>query len=114
MLFKDSCDNGQCILSLYEFFAFIDENDIALDVVDHVTTGCASLSEYINKYFYNIEKIGQIIQEDYNDLINEWYTKEDRVEQAYKALRHGSYDIFGTGTAFVERLYNDIACIVAK
>ncbi len=114
VLFKDSCGNGQCVLSLYEFFAFIAENDITLDVADRVAVGCTSLYEYINKYFYNIEKIGQIIEEDYNELINEWYTKEDRVEQAYRALHSGSYDIFGTGIAFVERLYNDIACMVAK
>lgn len=114
VLFGDSLVNGQCILSLYELFAFIAENDISFDATDCVKTGCNSLNEYINTNFYNKEKIGQILEEDYAELINEWYTKEDRITEVYQALRNGLYDIYGDEITFAEKLYNDIADLVKK
>lgn len=113
ILFTPQPKNGQCILSLYELFALIDENDIALNSEDCLATGCATLYEYINKYYYNVEKIGEIIEEEYSELINEWYTKEERVADILWGLHNGEY-IFYDVIPFAEILYRDIADVLAK
>ena len=113
-LLYDDLKEGQCLLGLNELFAVIAAyDDIYLDDADRALYGCDTLDLFINKYYFDRNKIGRIIESDYSYLINDRYTLEDRVDELYRALRDGEYIVYGE-VPMARLLWNDIADVVKK
>lgn len=113
-LFYDDLSEVQCLLGLNELFAVIAAyDDIYLDDADRALYGCDTLDLFINKYYFDRDKIGRIIESDYSYLINEWNTLEERVDQFYRALRDGEYIVYGE-VPMARILWDDIADVVKK
>lgn len=114
MPFYDSLTEGQCLLGLNELFAVVTTyDDIYLDGSDRALYDCDTLNEYINKYYFSLDKISRIIESDYSYLVNDRYTLEDRASEFYRALMNGDYVVYGE-VPIAEILWNDISDVVQK